>query len=96
MIAAVETPHHSAGPAITGAAAVPLTAVLKSPAESDGYAVFVLAGEGNSAVAKVRSVKLGEVVGNRIVVTSGLAAGERVVVTGTTIISDGDRVRVIP
>ncbi len=96
MIAAVETPRHSTGPAITGTAAVPLTAVLKSPAEPDGYAVFVLAGDGDGAVAKVRSVKLGEVVGNRIVVTSGLAAGERVVVTGTTIISDGDHVRVIP
>jgi len=95
MIAAVETPHSTA-PAPTGDAAVPLTAVLKSPAEPDGYAVFVLAGDGDNAVAKVRPVKLGEVVGNRILVTSGLAAGERVVVTGTTIVSDGDRVRVIP
>jgi len=95
MIAAVETPHSTA-PAPIGDAAVPLTAVLKSPAEPDGYAVFVLAGDGDNAVAKVRPVKLGEVVGNRILVTSGLAAGERVVVTGTTIVSDGDRVRVIP
>jgi RND family efflux transporter MFP subunit len=95
MIAAVETPH-AAGPGPRGDAAVPLTAVLKSPAEPDGYAVFVLAGDGDNAVAKVRSVKLGEVVGNRIVVTSGLAAGERVVVSGATIVSDGDRVRVIP
>jgi RND family efflux transporter MFP subunit len=95
MIAAVETPHSTA-PAPTGDAAVPLTAVLKSPADPDGYAVFVLAGDGDNAVAKVRPVKLGEVVGNRILVTSGLAAGERVVVTGTTIVSDGDRVRVIP
>lgn len=95
MIATVETPH-SEGPTPSGEAAVPLTAVLRSPAEPDGYAVFVLGGDGENAVAKVRQVKLGEVVGNRILVTSGLAAGERVVVTGGTIISDGDRVRVIP
>jgi RND family efflux transporter MFP subunit len=95
MIAAVETPH-TAGPGPSGEAAVPLTAVLRSPSDPDGYAVFVLAGDGESAVAKVRPVKLGEVVGNRIVVTSGLAAGERVVVTGATIVADGDRVRVIP
>jgi RND family efflux transporter MFP subunit len=95
MIATVETPH-SARSAPSADAAVPLTAVLKSPVEPDGYAVFVLAGDGDNAVAKVRPVKLGEVVGNRILVTSGLAAGERVVVTGATIVSDGDRVRVIP
>jgi multidrug efflux system membrane fusion protein len=95
MIATVETPH-AEGPTASGEAAVPLTAVLRSPAEPDGYAVFVLAGDGENAVAKVRPVKLGEVVGNRILVTSGLAPGERVVVTGATIVSDGDRVRVIP
>jgi RND family efflux transporter MFP subunit len=95
MIATVETPH-TAGPVPSGEAAVPLTAVLRSPSEPDGYAVFVLAGDGENAVAKVRPVKLGEVVGNRIVVTAGLAPGERVVVTGATIVADGDRVRVIP
>jgi RND family efflux transporter MFP subunit len=95
MIAAVETPH-AAGPGPTGGAAVPLTAVLKSPTESDGYAVLVLSGEGDNTVAKLRPVKLGEVVGNRIVVISGLTAGERVIVTGATIVSEGDRVRVIP
>ncbi len=95
MIATVETPH-AGGPIPSGEAAVPLTAVLKAPSDPDGYAVFVLAGDGENAVAKVRPVKLGEVVGNRILVTSGLAAGEKVVVTGATIVSDGDRVRVIP
>lgn len=95
MIATVETPH-AGGPGPTGQAAVPLTAVLKSPTEPEGYAVFVLAGDGENTVAKVRPVKLGEVVGNRIVVTTGLTAGERVVVSGATIVADGDRVRVIP
>jgi multidrug efflux system membrane fusion protein len=59
MIATVETPH-AEGPTASGEAAVPLTAVLRSPAEPDGYAVFVLAGDGENAVAKVRPVKLGE------------------------------------
>jgi RND family efflux transporter MFP subunit len=95
MIASVETPHGGREVASV-APAVPLTAILKSPVQPEGYAVFVLAGDGEKAVAKVRTVKLGEVVGNRIVVTSGLTAGERVVVTGATIVNDGDRVRVIP
>ena len=95
MIASVETPRvtnvvPSADPA------VPLTAIVKAPGESEGYAVFVLEGDGENATARLHKVSLGEVVGNRIAVTSGLKAGDRVVVTGATIVADGDKVRVIP
>lgn len=95
MIASVETPQ-GAGQVSSESPAVPLTAILKSPKQPAEYAVFVLAGDGENPVARVRTVKLGEVVGNRIVVTSGLTAGERIVVSGATIVADGDPVRVIP
>ena len=95
MIASVETPR-VANVAPTADPAVPLTAIVKAPGESAGYAVFVLEGAGETARARIRAVKLGDVVGNRIAVTSGLNAGERVVVTGATIVADGDHVRVIP
>ncbi len=41
-------------------------------------------------------MKLGEVVGNAVVVNEGLKAAERVVSMGATLLADGDAVRVIP
>ena len=97
MIASVETPGGPApDPAASGAAAVPLTAILKSPAEPDGFAVLVVREDGGKTVARIRNVKLGPVVGSRIAVTSGLSVGERVIVSGATIVADGSPVRVIP
>ena len=97
MIANVEAPGGSPAEAPgSGLAAVPLTAILKSPAEPDSFAVFVIHEDGGKPVAKIRNVKLGDVVGSRIAVTSGLAIGERVIVSGATIVADGDHVRVIP
>ena len=47
-------------------------------------------------MARIRQVQLGDVVGNAIVVTGGLEMGERVIVTGATLLVDGEPVRVIP
>jgi multidrug efflux system membrane fusion protein len=98
MIAVVEAPREGVRPpdGKASGAAVPLTAIVKSPSDAEGYAVYVLEGDAARPVAKLREVKLGEITGNRIAVISGLAAGERVVVTGTTIVANGDVVRVIP
>jgi RND family efflux transporter MFP subunit len=97
MIASVEAAPPGAAPAAGPVAvAVPLTAILKAPGSPDGYAVFVLQEGEGQALARIRDVKLGEVLGSRIAVTSGLAAGERVIVTGATIVNDGDPVRIIP
>jgi len=97
MIASVEAPGapRAASPG-SATVAVPLTAILKSPSEPESFAVFVVRENGGKAVARIRNVKLGDVVGSGIVVTSGLAAGERVIVSGATIVADGDPVRVIP
>jgi RND family efflux transporter MFP subunit len=97
MIAAVEAPRPSSpAPPGSGSTVVPLTAILKSPAAPESFAVYVVSKDGDKHIARIRSVKLGEVIGSRIAVTSGLSVGELVIVTGATIVSDGDAVLVIP
>ena len=44
----------------------------------------------------VRGVEVGDVYGNMIAVTKGLQLGERVVTTGSTLVKDGDQLRIIP
>ena len=75
---------------------VPLNAVVKSPTDTNGYAVFVVAEEGGRQIVKVRNVKLGETYGNTIAVTDGVKEGDRVITTGVTLVRDGDVVKVIP
>jgi len=89
------------GSATSGAAAaaprpltVPLTAVVRSTIGGQ-FAVAVVESHGEATVAKLRSVELGEVIGNSIAVTKGVAAGERVVVSGATLLVDGAPIRVL-
>ena len=72
-----------------------MSAVVKSP-RNGGYAVFVLDRAGETASARAREVSLGRISGNRVAVVSGVEPGERVVVSGASLLVDGDRVRVIP
>lgn len=80
----------------TEAMTVPLTAVVRAPGGGDAYAVFVVEQDQGGPVARVRTVRLGDLVGNRIAVVDGLAAGERVIVRGATVITDGERVNPAP
>jgi len=75
---------------------VRLSAVVRPPGESEGYAVYVVQEEGGRALARVRKVTLGEALGNSIAVTGGLKVGERVVVTGATLLTEGEPVRIVP
>jgi RND family efflux transporter MFP subunit len=75
---------------------VPLSAVVKSAVDSDKYALMVVQRKGDVDIARLRSVELGDVMGNGVAVTQGVASGERVVVTGASLLVDGDPVRVIP
>jgi RND family efflux transporter MFP subunit len=73
---------------------VPLAAIVKS---TDGaYAVFVVDGAGDRAVARARKVGLGAIAGDRIAVEEGLKSGDTVVVSGATLLTDGEPVRIIP
>ena len=75
---------------------VPLNAVVKSKSNASGYAVTVVTDEGGRPVARVRDVKLGESFGNAVAVAEGLKPGDQVIVTGGTMVNDGDQVKVIP
>lgn len=95
MIAAVEVsgPEPQALP--VGAPTISVSAVVKSK-QPGGFAVFVAQGAGDTATVHLRDVKLGRVSGNRVAVESGVAVGDRVVVSGASLLAEGDPVRVIP
>jgi multidrug efflux system membrane fusion protein len=85
-IVTVPVGTEAAGP---GFPAVPLTSVVRPPGGSTGYAIFVVEQHDGKAVARRREVALGDVLGNRILVREGLRVGERVIVSGATIVTDG-------
>jgi RND family efflux transporter MFP subunit len=74
----------------------PLSAVIGSPTDPNGYAVFVVKEENGGTVARARNVQLGDVYGNSIAVTAGVQVGEQVIVTGATLVVDGEPVQIIP
>jgi RND family efflux transporter MFP subunit len=95
MIATVEVAAPGPQGIKPGSPSVAVAAIVKS-ARPGGYAVFVAEGPDDAAVAHARDVSLGRISGNRIAVEKGLAVGDRVVVSGASLLVDGDRVRVIP
>ncbi|MGE3190196.1 MAG: efflux RND transporter periplasmic adaptor subunit, partial [Vicinamibacterales bacterium] len=72
---------------------VPVTALTR--VNGMYFAFVAVAGEGGT-VAKQTAVQVGPVVGNDYVVTSGLSAGQDVIVSGVQKIGDGAPVRVGP
>ncbi|MFL6302348.1 MAG: efflux RND transporter periplasmic adaptor subunit [Candidatus Sulfotelmatobacter sp.] len=76
--------------------AIPLSAVIRDPQVTNGFAVMVAKGDSEIESANIRSVELGSVYGNMIAIASGLRPGEKVVTTGVTLIKNGASVRVIP
>lgn len=73
------------------AAAVPVSALRKGPA---GDHVFVLQADGPSLRAYVRPVTAGPVLGDEVVILSGLEPGERVAVSGSFKLRDAALVHV--
>jgi multidrug efflux system membrane fusion protein len=95
MIATVEVASPSQTEIPAGAPTVSVSAVVKS-ARQGAFAVFVAEGQAETTTARARDVSLGRISGNRVAVESGLATGDRVVVSGASLLTDGDSVRVIP
>jgi RND family efflux transporter MFP subunit len=75
---------------------VPLTAIVRAPNDPKAYAVFVVDEKDGAATAHARTVRLGDVFGNAIAVPDGVSVGERVIVTGATLVADGQAVQIIP
>lgn len=60
------------------------------------FFVFVAESSGSGLIARQRPVSLGDVVGSEYVVRSGLAPGDRLIVSGTQKIGDGAPVTAMP
>jgi hypothetical protein len=75
---------------------VPLTAIVRAQPGAGQFAVVVVERQAAGDIARLRRVELGDVLGNGITVLSGLTPGEHVVVSGATMLADGDLVRVMP
>jgi membrane fusion protein, multidrug efflux system len=78
--------------AVESALLIPQEAVLRT---ENGYIVFVAVESGGESRAEARPVVLGPGQANQVVVTSGLAAGDRLVVVGQNKIASGDRLQVV-
>lgn len=95
MVAVVQVDAaKAAAAAVTTPLVVPLAAIVRAPDTPDHYAVYVVEGTGSKTIARRRNVTLGDMMGNRIAVVDGLAEGDRVIVSGATIVTDGEAVNV--
>lgn len=79
-----------------GVPVVPISAVVRSPSNLNGFAVFVTEGSGDMVKVSTQDITLGNTYGNMIAVESGLQLGQRVVTSGTNMIKSGDQVKIIP
>ncbi len=79
------------GDGATIRAVVPVTAIV----EADGPDAIVYVHDAAAGIAQRRPVKVGSIVGERVVVLDGLAPGERVVTDGAAWLTDGRAVRVV-
>jgi RND family efflux transporter MFP subunit len=74
---------------------VPLSAVVANPAASGRYAVFVASEQAGKWTAHLRDVTLGETHDSDVAI-EGVKPGEKVVVSGTADLKDGDLIQVLP
>jgi RND family efflux transporter MFP subunit len=77
-------------------AALPLNSIVRPPRDQKDFAVYLVQERGGRDYARLREVRLGEIVGNDITVSSGVNIGDRVIVRGATMVSEGAEVRIIP
>ena len=75
---------------------VPLTAVVRAPADPNGFAVFRLTERGGKSYASAQTIEIGETFGDSIEVTRGLSAGQKIISLGGAQLHDGQQVSVIP
>ena len=96
MIASVSVTNDSAEQSQQETQVVPLVSITKSKVKPDGYAVFIAEEHDGRTIARLRDVELGQSYGNAVAVISGVQAGERVITSGATQVTDGERVQVVP
>ena len=77
---------------VSDALVVPRDAIVRVEA---GFSAFVVVDQGGVETVESRSVTLGPSQGNEVVISTGLHAGDRLVVVGQKQVASGDRVRVV-
>ena len=93
MIASIELQDRVSAKALP---VVPLPAVSTSEKDPKIYTVFVVEHKDGRDFVHERTVQLGDPLGNRIAVVAGVRPSENVVVSGTTLVRDGEAVQIIP
>lgn len=88
MVANVELVRHQ----LTDVIVVPQQAILRT---EDGYQALVVEEHDGRPVAAARSVELGPAWDSRVVITAGLAAGDRLIYLGQQMVDPGTRVRIV-
>ena len=74
---------------------VPLTALMTAESGSNNYSVFTLRQREGRQFAELKSVRVGQNVGNSVVIEEGLIPGEQIIVNRTNQLNNGTAVRVI-
>ncbi len=75
---------------------VPLEAIVSATDGAQTFSVFVVEQDGGKDVVRRRTVLPGPTMGDKVSILKGVRAGERVVASGSTLVNDGQAVRVIP
>lgn len=91
MVAAIDF----AAQVTAGGVTVPLGAVIRSKVDPAGYALFVVEERDGRQYARMREVTLGDMVATGVTVTEGLRSGEHVIVSGATIVTDGEAIALV-
>jgi RND family efflux transporter MFP subunit len=76
--------------------AVPLSAVVRAPADPKGFAVFRLTERDGKSYASAQPIEIGKTLGNSIEVTRGITAGQKIISLGGAQVRDGQQVSVLP
>lgn len=74
---------------------VPISAIVSAGDGSKMFSVFVAVHEGDKDVARRRIVQPGAAFGNMVSIVKGVTSGERVLLNGATLVTDGQPVRII-
>jgi RND family efflux transporter MFP subunit len=74
---------------------VPISAIVSSGDSSKTFSVFIAVHEGEKDVARRRTVLPGAAFGNMVSIVQGLHLGDRILLSGATLVHDGQAVRII-
>jgi RND family efflux transporter MFP subunit len=74
---------------------VPLEAVVPSPDRPGGYAVFAIREKDGKTYALAKNIRIGTMYGDTLEVIEGAAPGDRIVVTGASMVRNGEEIRVL-